>query len=84
MDAGNCLLTKTRSCFLDTIVASGASDPNTPVVAASFCAPSLSDAGINVAVGAPGPGRVTAQLETTLSCASDPGTLYEPGVGGCP
>jgi len=84
MDAGACLLTQTRSCFLDTIIAVGTSDPATPVVGATFCSPHLSDAGFNVVLGVPGPVRVTAELETTLFCASDPGTLYEPGIGGCP
>ena len=34
--------------------------------------------------GMPGPGRAITQGKTTYFCASDPGTVYVPGVGGCP
>jgi hypothetical protein len=84
MDAGNCLLAKTRPCFLDTIIATGSSGSASAVAAANVCVPPLAGAGLNTIIGLPGPARVSAEFETTFFCANDPNTLYEPGVGGCP
>ena len=84
IDAGNCSLATTLSCFLDPIVAVGTPDPSAPVGAAVFCIPKTGNAGINGAAGLPGPGRVLNQARSTLFCASDPNVIYQPGVGGCP
>jgi len=81
---GNCTITERRECFLDPIVASGSPDPDFPVAGAVFCIPPTSNGGINSAAGLPGPGRVTTQAAAATYCASDHGTEYQPGVGGCP
>jgi cysteine-rich repeat protein len=82
--AGTCSISKPRECFLDTIVATGAADPEFPIGAATFCIAQTSNGGINTVAGLPGPGRVVNQGAVTYFCASDPGTNYTPGVGGCP
>jgi len=82
--AGNCTIPKDRECFLDTIVATGAPDPQNPVGAAAFCIAKTSNPGINSVAGLPGPGRVVNQGTVTHYCASNPAITYVPGVGGCP
>jgi hypothetical protein len=84
INAGNCTLTTARQCFLPTINATGTADPSFPIGAATFCVPPTGNGGINGAAGLPGPGRVINQAASTLYCASDPGTVYVPGSGGCP
>jgi hypothetical protein len=46
--------------------------------------PQTSNSAINSVAGLPGPARIVNQGKTTYFCASDPGTAYVPGVGGCP
>jgi len=81
---GLCTLADRADCFLDPIEAVGAADPEFPVAGAVFCIPPTSNGGINAAAGLPGPGRVVSQGAATTFCASDHGTEYTPGVGGCP
>jgi len=81
---GTCSLTRRRECFLDPINVTGAADPQTPVGAALFCAAPTANPGINSVAGLPGPGRIVNQARATTFCASDPGTEYIPGTGGCP
>jgi len=79
LSAGNCTLTKTRECFLPTIQADGLANPGNPVGASLFCIAPVSSAGVNSAVGLPGPGRVRQELNTTLFCANNPAVEYTPG-----
>ena len=82
--AGNCVLTKGRNCFLDTIVAQGVPDPVAPVGAAAFCIAKTGNAGINSVAGLPGPARAVNQGSVAYYCAGNPAAVYTPGVGGCP
>ncbi len=84
VDAGACTLSETRPCFLDPVTASGVPSPTTPIGAASFCIPKTSNGGINTVAGLPGPAKIRNQVASTTYCASDNGTAYTPGVGGCP
>jgi hypothetical protein len=81
--AGNCTLTSDRECFLPTISAEGAPDPDTPVGAALFCIPPTGNAGINSVAGLPGPGRVVNQGRTRKFCGGADGTQYVTN-SGCP
>jgi hypothetical protein len=69
---------------LPTVTATGTADPNYPVAVAVFCVGKTASPGINAVAGFPGPARAINQGKTTYFCASDPGTVYVPGVGGCP
>ncbi|MFN2378218.1 MAG: hypothetical protein ABR538_16940 [Candidatus Binatia bacterium] len=80
VDAGECTLVQRRECFLDSIVASGDSDPNYPVLAATHCLPPSSNAGVNIVSGRPGPARLLQQTTLTSYCGM---TTYSPGAG-CP
>jgi hypothetical protein len=82
--AGNCTSSSRLACFLDPIVAGGAADPSYPVTGAIACSPPTSNAGINVVTGLPGPVRRITQRSVRSLCASDHGTAYTPGAGGCP
>jgi cysteine-rich repeat protein len=82
--SGDCTLTGTKECFLDPIVAIGVQDPSFPVGVANFCIAATSNGGINSVAGLPGPGRVKNVASAETFCASDLGTNYTPGVGGCP
>jgi cysteine-rich repeat protein len=84
LDGGVCGLAKTRPCWSGPISATGVEDANKPVAVAVFCVPPTGNGGINDATGLPGPGRVVNAAKATLFCTSDHGTIYEPGVGGCP
>jgi cysteine-rich repeat protein len=84
LEAGNCSLSKRRRCFLPTIVSNGAASPTTPIGAGVFCIPKTSNGGINSVAGLPGPGRVVNRGRSRTFCASNHGTTYTPGVGGCP
>ena len=77
--AGNCTLSKVRSCFLPTIQVDGAAVPGNPVGASMFCIAPVSSLGVNSAVGLPGPGRVRQELTSTLYCANNPAQVYTPG-----
>lgn len=81
--AGNCTLSKSRECFLPTIEASGAPDPDEPLGAAIFCIPPTGNAGINSVAGLPGPGRVVNQGATRKFCGGPGGSEYVPNAG-CP
>jgi hypothetical protein len=81
---GSCALTEKRPCYLDPIVATGDPDPEFPVAGAVFCIPPTENAGINLAVGLPGPGRIINQGAARTFCAGDNDTQYQPGIGGCP
>jgi cysteine-rich repeat protein len=81
---GNCTLSSPKPCFVDPIIATGVQDPNFPVGVATFCIAATSNGGINSVAGLPGPGRVTNVASAETFCASDLGTNYTPGVGGCP
>jgi hypothetical protein len=80
VDAGNCTLTKLRECFLSTIVATGAPDPQFPLGATTFCIAATANPGINSVAGLPGPGRVVNQGIVEFQCANGP---YQVG-SGCP
>jgi hypothetical protein len=84
LPAGLCTLSKRRNCFLPTIVSNGVAHPTAPIGAGVFCIPKTSNGGINSVAGLPGPGRVVNQGRSRTFCASDHGTVYSPGVGGCP
>ncbi len=84
VDVGNCSLTRRRACFLDTITAVGVPGPTTSTQAALFCIPPTINTGINGVAGLPGPGRALLQGTSEHRCSGDPGTIYTPGVGGCP
>lgn len=79
LSAGNCTLSKTRECFLDSVRADGLAIPGAPVVASVFCIAPVSSAGVNAAAGLPGPGRVLQQVSSTLFCANDHSRVYTPG-----
>jgi hypothetical protein len=64
-DCGNCTITEPRSCFLDPIVSTGDADPQSPLIAASYCVPPTSSSGVNNATGLPGPSRAVVQVEMT-------------------
>jgi len=81
---GTCSLIRRRECFLNPINVTGFADPETPAGAALFCAAETSNPGINSVAGLPGPGRIVNQTRAKTFCASDPGTEYIPGTGGCP
>jgi hypothetical protein len=66
------------------VTATGTADPNYPVAVGTFCVGKTASPGINSVAGFPGPARAINQGKTTYFCASDPGTVYDPGVGGCP
>lgn len=82
--AGTCTVVEQRECFVDPIKAKGDADTVRPVYASAFCVPPTTSAGVNGSRGYPGPARLVQQTELELFCASDPGTTYTPGVGGCP
>jgi cysteine-rich repeat protein len=84
LDAGACTLVTRRACFLDPVTDTGVADPGSPTVVASFCIPKTSNGGINTVAGLPGPAKIRNQVSGTAFCASDSGTAYTPGVGGCP
>jgi cysteine-rich repeat protein len=84
LDGGSCTLTESRSCFTDTITATGEASSNSPLGAATFCIGKTSNPGINTVAGLPGPGRILTQAATRTFCASDNSVEYTPGVGGCP
>jgi hypothetical protein len=84
VDAGNCTLSARNECFLDPIVATGAADAEFPVLAAAYCSPPTSNAGINAVTGLPGPVRSVQQTSLTTYCGSNPAVVYTPGAGGCP
>ncbi len=81
---GACTLTQRRSCFLDTITATGQADTEFPVGAAVFCVGPTSNTSINDVAGLPGPTKVINQGSARTFCASNHATEYQPGVGGCP
>jgi hypothetical protein len=81
---GTCSVVKRRPCFLNPIVANGVADTDFPVGAAVFCVPPTANGSINQVAGLPGPTRIINQGEGHAFCASDHGTEYQPGVGGCP
>ncbi len=83
VDAGSCSLSQRRSCFTDTITATGAADPYQPLLGAALCAPPTINAGLNAVAGLPGPVRTLLQTELELRCANDAGTIYLPARGGC-
>ncbi len=84
IDAGFCVLSTVRSCFLDTVTAQGVADPSQPIGAATFCIPPTSNGGINTVAGLPGPARIINQGSSKTFCDSNPLVQYTPGVGGCP
>ena len=79
LSAGNCTLSKTRECFLDSIRTDGVAIPGAPLVGSVFCIAPVSSAGVNAAAGLPGPGRVLQQVSSTLFCANDHSRIYTPG-----
>jgi hypothetical protein len=81
---GACTLLQRRSCFLDTITATGSPDTDYPVGAAAFCVGPTSNTSINDVAGLPGPTKVINQGRARTFCATDHGVEYQPGVGGCP
>jgi cysteine-rich repeat protein len=84
IDAGTCSLTTVRSCFLDTISATGRADPTEPVSVAAFCIPPTGGNGVNVTLGLPGPAVHVEAARAVSLCASDHAVAYQPGSGGCP
>jgi len=66
-NCGNCTITERRSCFLDPIISSGSADPESPIIASTYCVPPTSSTGINAATGLPGPSRSVVQVETRRS-----------------
>ncbi len=84
VDAGACVLSRMRSCYLDPVTSMGTADSAAPIGTAVFCMSASSSGGLNVVTGLPGPVRLKHQAAATLYCGSDPGTQYQPGIGGCP
>ncbi len=84
IDAGDCTIVERRACFLDPVVATGASSATAPLLAGSHCVPPTSNLGINAVAGLPGLVRQVQQTTLSLRCAGDPMVAYTPGVGGCP
>ena len=84
LPGGTCTLIKRRRCFLPTIVSHGVANPSSPIGAGVFCIPKTSNGGVNSVAGLPGPGRVVNQGRSRTFCAGNHGTVYTPGVGGCP
>jgi hypothetical protein len=82
IEGGNCTLSKTRKCFLPTIEAQGAPDPDMPIGSAIFCVPPTSTAGRNALWGLPGPARIVSQLRTRKLCGGPEGRAYAVN-GGC-
>jgi hypothetical protein len=83
-DCGSCTLSKRRSCFPPAVQATGLAEPSAPVTASTFCIPKTNNTGVNSTAGLPGPGKVVNQARGRSFCASDPGLVYAPGIGGCP
>jgi hypothetical protein len=81
---GSCTLSQRRSCFLDTITATGAPGTDYPIGAAAFCVGPTSNTSINDVAGLPGPTKVINQGAARTFCAANHGIEYQPGVGGCP
>jgi hypothetical protein len=79
LSAGNCTLSKTRECFMDSVQADGLAVAGAPLLASVFCVAPVSSAGVNAAAGLPGPGRVLQQINSTLFCANDHSRVYTPG-----
>jgi len=82
---------KTRECFPDPIVRTGMPDPQTPVIAATFCIPPTSSASVNQVSGLPGPGSLSLPLRVFYSGAQcgngalDAGEDCDPpNDGACP
>jgi hypothetical protein len=67
---------------LDPVTATGTASQSAPLGVASFCVADTASGGINAVAGLPG--RIRNQTSSTLFCAGEPGTVYTPGVGGCP
>ncbi len=82
-DCGLCTLSRPLDCFLPEVQASGAADPLAPLQIAVTCIPPVNP-GVDSVVGLPGPGRLARRSAAQYLCASDPGTPYVPGTGGCP
>jgi cysteine-rich repeat protein len=83
VSCGLCTLNRPLDCFLPQIEATGVSDPLAPLQVAVACMPQVNP-GVDYIVGLPGPGRFARRSSVEYACASDPGTAYVPGVGGCP
>ncbi len=81
--AGTCTVNDIRDCFLSTISAQGAADPDFPVAASVFCIPETGNGGINSVAGLPGPARIINQSVNELFCGPALTSVYTPGVG-CP
>ncbi len=82
-DLGTCTASTPKSCFLATINATGAPDPDYPVGVATFCIAKTSNGGINSVAGLPGPGRVTNQGKLVKYCGGFGGDEYVANTG-CP
>jgi hypothetical protein len=81
IDAGSCTLSRTRSCFAPTILATGVADPAAPITDAVFCWGVGSNPGAWHALGFPGPMRVREQLTTQAYCDEAKTIPYVAGVG---
>ena len=65
VDAGDCTLSRNRPCFPDPITATGSPDATAPVFVATRCVGESLSAGIDAALGLPGPERLTIEFDVT-------------------
>lgn len=82
-NAGNCTLVQRRRCFVDAIAAPGVADPETPVLAATYCVAPATAGFLNSMRGLPGPNRLVLDTNATRYCADDT-TPWGPGGAICP
>jgi hypothetical protein len=65
--SGNCTIGQVRSCFADTIAATGLADPETPRSVGVLCLGQVGASGVNDSFGLPGPARVRTDLDVTYA-----------------
>jgi hypothetical protein len=82
-DAGDCTHVERRRCFENSISATGAADPTSPVLASSYCAATSQNVAVNAIVGLPGAVRSATQETLSGYCLGNAAAVYTPGVG-CP
>lgn len=76
IDAGDCTLSESRRCFLDSISGTGSASTSSPKLASAFCAAASSNVAINSALGLPGPVKLKHDGATALPCAGNPAMSY--------
>jgi hypothetical protein len=85
-DCGNCTVAQVKRCFLEDasgIQATGNPGTDGAELSSLFCFAATGAVGLNIATGAPGPGRVVLDFDFTEFCA-DGTTEYQFSGANCP